>query len=165
MNVDLLSPLPRAECAQRLRQQVGSEWSLVTNSGVVGSVDGDHFQIRKKIYYRNSFQRRLYGQLSDVPGGGTRIRGETRERDLKWVFVLAGALSAVAFIVVAVTLFTQRQALRDVPPIVFVGPALVVPLLAAIMVGAVALGRRLARSGEVFLVDWLERTLDARKAG
>lgn len=165
MKVDLLSPLPRAECERLLRQHVASEWSLISDSGVVGSIDGDSFRIRKKIYYRNSFQRRLYGMLNDAPGGGTRIHGETRELDFKWVFVLAGIVAAIAFIIVFVTLFAFRAELHDVPIAAIVGPALVVPALVVIMIGAVALGRRLGRSEEPFLVDFLRRTLNAKDAG
>jgi len=163
MNVDLLSSLPRTECAQRLRQHVSGEWSLLTDSGVVGTITGDtSFVMRKKIYYRNSFQRRLHGQLSDAPSGGTRIHGETREMDLKWVFVLAGIVVAIAFIGVGVTLFTLRDQLHDIPIAAIIGPVLLIPVLVGIMVAMVAVGRRLAHSEEAFLVDWLKRTLDAR---
>jgi hypothetical protein len=162
MNVDLLSPLLRTECAQRLRQHVSSQFALVTDSGVVGTVDGDNFVIRKRIPYRNSFQRRFYGALSDAPGGGTRIHGETRERDLRWVFILAGVVAAVAFFGAIIPLLMRRAAFGDVPLVLLIGPALVVPLLIAIMIGAIALGRRLARSEEAFLIDWVKRTLDAR---
>lgn len=161
MNVDLLSPLPRADCAQRLRQHVSSEWSIITDSNVVGRVDGDSFVIRKKIYYRNSFQRRLYGQLSDAPGG-TRIHGETREMDLKWVFVLAGIVVAIAFIGVGVTFFTLRDQLQDIPIAAIAGPVLLIPVIVGIMVGMVAVGRRMASGENAFLVDFLKRTLDAR---
>jgi hypothetical protein len=161
MNVDLLSPLPRTECAQRLHQHVSSEWSLVTDSGVVGNVNGDTFVIRKKIYYRNSFQRRLYGQLSDA-GSGTRIHGETRELNLNWVFILAGVISAIAFFGVGIMMYSHRAELGDVPVIALIGSALVIPLLVVIMVGAIAFGRRLGRSEEGYLVDWLKRTLEAR---
>jgi hypothetical protein len=58
-------------------------------------------------------------------------------------------------------MFTLRDRMQDVPVIVFIGPALVVPVLAVILTGAVALGRHIARSEEAFLVDWLKRTLDA----
>jgi len=162
MNVDILSPLPRTDCAKRLHQHVSGEWSLATDSGVVGSVTGDTFVIRKKIYYRNSFQRRLYGTLSDATGGGTRIHGETREMNLKWIFILAGVIAAVAFLGVFVTLFTHRAELNNLPLVAIIGPALVIPLLVGIMVVAVWIGRTLGRSNEAFLIDWLKRTLDAK---
>ena len=170
MIVDLLSPLPRAECAKRLHQHISSEWSLLTDSGVIGRIDGDSFRIRKKIYYRNSFQQYLYGQLSDagggtrIPaaGGGTRIHGETREMNLKWIIYPACGVAALAFFGVLVTMLQHRAQLHDVPLVLFIGPALVVPLLAAIGVGAVALGRRLARSEHQYLVDFLKSTLEVR---
>ena len=161
MIVDLLSPLPRAECAKRLHQHISSEWSLLTDSGVVGGIDGDSFRIRKKIYYRNSFQQYLYGQLSDA-GGGTRIHGETREMNLKWIVYAACGVTGLALLVVLVVMLQHRAELHDVPLVLLIGPALVIPLLAAIGVGAVALGRRLARSEHQYLIDFLERTLEAR---
>jgi hypothetical protein len=164
MIVDFLSPLPRAECQQRLHRHVSSEWSLVTDSGVVGSIDGDSFRLRKKIYYRNAFQKHLYGALSDAPGGGTAIHCEAREMDLRWVFILAGVIAALAFAGVALTMFTHRAQLHDVPMVALIGPALVVPLLVAIMVGAVALGRTISRNEPQFLVAFLKRTLDAKDA-
>jgi hypothetical protein len=162
MIVDLISPLPRAECEKRLRQHVSSEWSLVTDAGVVGSIDGDAFRIRKKIYYRNSFQKHLYGVLSDAPGGGTAIHCEAREMNLRWVFILAGVIAALAFAGVALTMFTHRAQLHDVPMVALIGPALVVPLLVAIMVGAIALGRYVSRGEPQFLIAFLKRTLEAK---
>ena len=97
--VDLVTSLSRAECERRLRQTVASEWSLVTSSGVVGKIDGDNFRMHKKIYYRNSFQRHLYGQLSDSQGGGTQIHCEVREMNFKPILILAGVIVLVALAV------------------------------------------------------------------
>ena len=161
MIIDLHSPLTRAECAKRLHQHVSSEWSLLTDSGVVGSIDGDSFRIRKKIYYRNSFQQYLHCQMSDA-GGGTRIHGETREMNLKWLIYAACAVVALAFFGVLITMLQHRTTLHDVPLFLLIGPALVVPLLAAIGVGAVSLGRHLARNEQQYLADFLKRTLEVR---
>ena len=161
MIVDLLSPLPRAECAKRLHRHISSEWSLLTDSGVVGSIDGDNFRIAKKIYYRNSFQQYLYAQLSDA-GGGTRVHGETREMNLKWIIYIACGVAALALLGVLIVMLQHRAQLHDVPLVLLIGPALVVPLLAVIGVGAVALGRYLARSEQQYLVDFLKSTLEAR---
>jgi hypothetical protein len=67
-----------------------------------------------------------------------------------------------AFAGVAITMFTHRAQLHDVPMVALIGPALVVPLLVAIMVGAVAFGRTISRGEPQFLVDFLKRTLEAK---
>jgi hypothetical protein len=164
MIVDLISALPRAECEKRLRQHVSSEWSLVTDAGVVGSIDGDGFRLRKKIYYRNSFQKHLYGVLSDAPGGGTAIHCEAREMDLRWVFILAGVIAALAFAGVALVLLTHRAQLHDVPLAAIAGPLMLIPILTAVMIGAVAFGRYISRNEPLFLVAFLKRTLEAKDA-
>jgi len=162
MIVDLLSPHPRTECVQRLQANVASEWALVTTLETVGVVDSTGFRIRKKIYYRNSFQQRLFGTLSDAPGGGTRIHGEIRELDLKWVLVAAAAFAGFAFVGTLAILYNFRAALHDMPLIAILAIALIAPLLVAIGVGAVAIGRSLARTEQQFLVDFVKRTLDAK---
>lgn len=161
MIVDLLSPLSRTECEKRLHRHVSSEWSLTSDSGVVGRIDGDSFRIRKRILYRHSFQKYLTGQLSDA-GSGARIHCEVREMDLKWVFVAAGGVAALAFFGALIAMFAHRADLDRVPMVALIAMALLVPVLVAIMVGAVALGRHLSRNESQFLVDFLKRTLEAR---
>ncbi len=165
MIVGLLSPLPRAECAKRLRRHVGSEWSLASNSGVVGSVDGDAFRIRKMIYYRNSFQTYLHGQLSDAPGGGTRIRCELRELNLRPVLIAAVVVVLIALAGIIALLALHGSQFRQVPLIVLIAPLGVVPLLAVVGVLAVNIGRWAARGEQQYLVDFLCRTLEANKVG
>jgi hypothetical protein len=158
---DLLSPLARPECERRLRDIVKSEWLPASNSGVVGKIDGDAFRLRKMIYYRNSFQRSLYGQMSDAPGGGTRLLCEAREMDLKWVFILAGVIVGVAFLVVLWSFFHHKIDIHDVPLVAILAPAAGVPLLVGIGTGAVFFGRWAARNDQQFLLDFLRQILDA----
>jgi hypothetical protein len=56
----------------------------------------------------------------------------------------------------------HRAQLHAVPLPVLITIAAIAPFLAAIGVAAVAIGRRLARSEQEFLVEFLKRTLDAR---
>jgi hypothetical protein len=156
--------LPRAECLKRLQAAIASEFSVVTSLSVTGTIDGNNFRIRKTIYYRNSFQQHLFGSLSDVAGGGTRIHGEARELNLRWVFIAGVAIAMIGLLAMLVVLFQHRTELHAVPPVALLAIAAIVPLLVGIGLAAVAIGRRLARSESQFLVDFLKRTLDARAA-
>ncbi len=159
---DLLSPLGRADCTLRLRRSVSSEWSLIADSGVVGRIDGDIFRLRKKIYYRNSFQRYVYGTMSDAPGGGTRIHCEAREMDLKWILIAAGVVAAFAMLGVLVAFLRVRTQTPAVPLALWLAPLAVIPILAAAGALAVYLGRWAARNEEDYLLAFLRRTLDVK---
>ena len=159
--IDLVTKLPRAECERRLRRTVASEWSLVTDSGVVGRIEADSFRIHKKIYYRNSFQQHLYGRLLDTPDGGTRISSEIREMNLKPILILAGAIALLSVIGVLWPILSHRAQFHDVPLIALIAPAGVIPLLLGIGVLAVTIGRYAARNERRYLLEFLGRTLDA----
>ena len=64
MIFDLISPLSREECVQRLRSKADPAWS----GAVTGSVGETSFRVRKRIYHRNSFQYSLSGKLVDDNG-------------------------------------------------------------------------------------------------
>jgi hypothetical protein len=163
--IDLLSKLPRAECERRLRRTVSSPWSLASQSGVVGTVNGDAFRIRKMIYYRNSFQIYLHGQLSDAPSGGTRVRCEFRELNLRPVLIAAVVVVLIALAGMIALAALHGSQFRQVPLIVLIAPLGVLPLLAAAGVLAVNIGRWAARGEQQYLVDFLCRTLEANKVG
>ncbi len=159
--IGLVTKLPRAECERRLRQTVASEWSLVTDSGVVGRIEPDSFRIHKKIYYRNSFQQHLYGRLLDMPGGGTRIACDVREMNLKPILILAGAVALLSVVGVLWGILSHRAQFHDVPLIALIAPAAIIPLLIGIGVLAVTIGRWAARNERQYLLDFLTRTLEA----
>ncbi len=150
MIVELLSPLPRAECLKRLQAAVASEFSVVTSLSVIGTIDGSNFRIRKTIYYRNSFQRSVR-PLSDAAGGGTRIHGEVRELNLRWVFIAGAAIAVIGLLTMLVVLFQHRAELHAVPPGRRLSPLpAIVPLLVGIGLAAVAI-RPLDRAAGQFL--------------
>ncbi|HEX4303786.1 MAG TPA: hypothetical protein VHZ78_13400 [Rhizomicrobium sp.] len=159
--IDLVTKLPRAECERRLRQTVASEWSLVTDSGVVGKIEADSFRIHKKIYYRNSFQQHLYGRLLDTPDGGTRISCDVREMNFKPILILAGAIALLSVIGALWGILSHRAQLHDVPLVALIAPVGVVPLLIGIGALAVTIGRAAARNERQYLLDFLGRTLSA----
>lgn len=160
--VDLITSVPRPECERRLKETVGSAWSLVSDSGVVGSIDGASLHIRKKIYYRNSFQLTLHGALSDV-AGGTRIRCEFATFPFRPILIAAGIVVAVAVGGVAFGLATHESQFRSTPLIVMLAPLAVLPILAIAGTVAAFVGRSLARAEPQFLIDFLCRTLEARE--
>jgi hypothetical protein len=69
---ELVSPRTRERCVERLRETVGSSWLPFSPAYVVGSVRDDAITLRRTIWYRNSFQTILRGQLRDDPQG-TRL--------------------------------------------------------------------------------------------
>ena len=158
---DLVTKIPRTECERRLHQAVASEWSLVSASGVVGSVGADAIRLHKRIYYRNSFQQYLHGKLSDCADGGTRIHCEFRELPLLPFVILAGVIALIA---AGATLFmavSHSAQLQAVPLAAMLAPLAVIPLLAIVGSLAVFIGRWAARGDRQFLLDFLRRTLDA----
>jgi hypothetical protein len=160
---DLVTALPRAACARRLAETIGSVWtpSLLSSVAAVGQVDGDTFWIRKRLPYYNTFQPTLYGRLSDG-AGGTRIHGEFKTLPL--VPILIGAAAVILFAVGSSVAMIAARGVRlaDIPLAALIAPAIALPLFAALGVGIVLVGRRLADNEKQFLVDFLKRTLEAR---
>ena len=159
--VALISRIPRSECERRLKQTVSSVWSLTSDSGVVGSIDGDFLHIRRKIYYRNSFQLTLHAALSDV-AGGTRIHCEFAAFPFRLVLIAACVLVALAIGGVGFAFVAHPSQFRSTPLIVMLAPLAVLPILAAAGAIAAFVGRSLARKEPQFLIEFLCHTLDAQ---
>src|SRR4051812_1389859 len=66
---ELVSPFPPAECVKRLRSVVSTLSSPNFGSGVVGYVGQQSVRLRRRIWYGNSFQTCLYGELRPEAGG------------------------------------------------------------------------------------------------
>ena len=156
MVIDLISPLPREECVQRLRMNTGSAWDGAT---VIGSVGENSFRLRKKIFYRNSFQASLSGKFVDDQQG-TRLHCRVGLHPFVTAFlivwiggVLIGCVAMIASLVSG-AIPANRW------------PQAAIPFL--MLAGGVALlkvGQFLSRDEADFLVDFLRRTLDAREGG
>ena len=69
----LYSPHSPEECAERLRLAVRASDRIVGSIGSP-SASGHSVRLRKRIWYRNSFQTFLRGRL-EAHDGGTRFRG------------------------------------------------------------------------------------------
>ncbi len=126
---------------------------------VVGSVRETSFRLRKRIYYRNSFQYSLSGELID-DHGQTRLHCRIGLHPLVRIFftvwfggVLLGCGMANGC----------RRAHGALPPNWWPGAG--VPFLT--LAGGFALlmfGKYLARDEPAFLIDFLRRGLDARES-
>jgi hypothetical protein len=157
--VDLVSSLSRDECVRRLRADVSSYLDIVSGKPVFGSVTSDTIKLRKRIYYRNSFQPTLRGHLDDA-GGGTRIHCEFGEMPLLPVFIAAALIFVIALIVVGMT--ARNMNLHEVPLIAIILPLAALPLFLGIGIGSIYIGRWLARDERAFLVDFVRKTTEAK---
>src|SRR5262245_4778015 len=166
--VQLVTPLSRAECAQRLSAAIDGGSLLRSAFGskpVIGHASESALQLRKRIGYRNSFQTVLRASLQP-DGQGTRISGKAGMHPVVPVFLLLWlGVVGVFGIVLAVGALSGSMKVD--------GPALsngwVAVAMPAVMFafGLVLLwfGRRLARDEARFLTDFLIATLDARAQG
>lgn len=161
MIVDLISPLPRGECARRLHTAVGSEWSLLPGSPVVGVADADRLRIRKRTFYRNSFKPTLRAQLTDSDGG-TRIHCDLGGTLPLLPMALGIALLVVVIAGMTIALLASRGiGLSAIPPAALIVPLAALPLFTGLGVGVVLLGRHLAKGDADYLLAFLRRTLEA----
>jgi hypothetical protein len=68
--IEFVSPLPPQECEARLRETTDHDGLLswFGSRPVVGRVSGRSVRLRKRIWYRNSFQTFLTGSLEERDG-------------------------------------------------------------------------------------------------
>jgi hypothetical protein len=99
--IELVSRLPRSECARRLKEAVGSEWKgLGTSSLVLGSVTETSFSLlRERWLYFRGFKVYLSGKLIDE-GNATRVRCRFGLGWLSWgwLIVATSVLLWAAFV-------------------------------------------------------------------
>jgi hypothetical protein len=155
---ELVSPLRREQCVERLRQSVGSPWMLFSTAYLVGYVREDAMTLRRKIRYRNSFQTILRARLRDDPQG-TRI--SCRFGVNQFVFVFMSIWFAV---VVAATGGVFVTALADLihgGTLAFQSGALVPMGMLAFGVALVAFGFYLARDERDEMLAHLRQLLNA----
>src|SRR5665213_2701447 len=157
MAFDLISPLSREECVQRLRSKIDPAWG----GTVVGSVGDTSFRLRKPIYYRNSFQYSLSGRLIDE-NGQTRLHCRIGLHPLVRAFLVVwfgGVLAACAAISIRMASVLAGGSLPE-----NMWPGVMIPFL--MLAGGVALvmaGKYLARDERAFLIDFLRRSVEAQK--
>src|SRR4051812_21410120 len=91
--IELIAPLPPAECASRLKAVIDTERSalfsfagLFGSRPVVGRVTESSLRLRKRIGYRNSFQSFLTATMRPE-AGGTLISGDVAMHPFVRVFM------------------------------------------------------------------------------
>jgi hypothetical protein len=156
MIFDLISPLSREECVQRLRMKADPAWS----GTVIGSVGQTSFRLRKRIGYRNSFQYSLSGKMID-DNGGTRLH--CRIGLHPFVLVFLAFWFGVVLIGCGMVSVQTVSALARGAPLVGLWPGAAIPFLMLAAAAALVLfGRHLGRGEPGFLIDVVRQTLDAR---
>src|SRR6201986_2803061 len=73
MTFDLISPLPLTECVHRCPLGRDGRGSMGGSKPVQGSVGETAIRLRKRIFYRNSFQFWLSAKLTE-DAGSTRLQ-------------------------------------------------------------------------------------------
>src|SRR5689334_12678733 len=63
--VELVSPLRRAECVERLRDHVDAGFGFSGMRPIMGNVGDTSFMLRQRTGYRNSFATVLRGTLEE----------------------------------------------------------------------------------------------------
>jgi len=155
--VELVSKLDRAEVVRRLQGAVDSEWTFGGGKGVVGKVDEHGFRLRLRIGYRNSFQTFMFG-AAQADGRGTRIVARTGMHPFAAVFMTLW-LSVIALAsAIGVAGLAQAEPGETAPWFVILVP---VGML-AFGIALVGIGRWIARNERARLVEFLERTVEAK---
>jgi len=155
--VEVVSKLDRAEVVRRLQAGVDSEWTFGGGKGVVGRVGDDGFRLRLRIGYRNSFQTFMFGAVQ-ADGRGARIVARTGMHPFAAVFMTLW-LSVIALAsAIGVTGLVLAEPGQTAPWFVILVP---VGML-AFGIALVGIGRWIARSERARLVEFLERTAEAK---
>ena len=133
--------------------------AVLDRSTVTGSVTETSFRLRKRIYYRNSFQASLSGEMID-DGRGTRLRCTVGLHPFVRVFLFVW----IGIVIIAACAMIMQLLSGAIPARRW--PQAMIPLF--MLCGGVALlkvGQFLSRDEADFLVDFLRKRLDARDNG
>jgi len=161
--VELVSPLRRNECVQRLRDHVDAGFGISGMRPVMGNVGETSFLLRQRTGYRNSFATVLRGTFEEETRR-TRLHCRLSVHPLVRVFMLvwlAGVLAGgcvLGFHAVA-PLIHGTTARAGLPIANIAAPALM--FVFGIVLAKV--GRNAARDQQDYLIGFLTRRLDARE--
>ena len=159
--VVLITGIPPDECCSRLKESVASSWSFDFPAPVVGMVAERRFRLRRRIWYRNSFQAIAAGTLEES-GPGTRIRCEFRMNLFVQAFMvvwLCGAVLISGGLAVSTIAAFLRTGDGGWNALVAVCFASIFPIFGA---GLLAFGRWLARDERAFLIGHIRTNLEAQ---
>lgn len=156
--VEVVSKLDRAEVLRRLQAGVDSEWTFGGGKDVVGRVGDDGFRLRLRIGYRNSFQTFMFGAVQ-ADGRGSRIVARTGMHPFAAVFM------TLWISVVGLGAAIGVAGLLDARPGEAVqGLIILVPIgMFAFGIALVGIGRWIARNERARLIEFLKRSVDAKR--
>jgi hypothetical protein len=158
--IEMGSPLSEHECLQRLRDSIGSDWSLLPSHDILGAVGAHSFRlsVRQGALKRNMFQTFVYGKTM-AAGSSTKIVcrfGMQRLAAAIGGILLVAGLTATG--VEAVSDLMKAQSLSDVLS------AMLFPIIFLIFVAAaIFFGRVLAQDEPFILLKFLRDTIEARE--
>lgn len=157
--VEVVSKFDRADVLRRLQGAVDSEWKFGGGKGVVGKVDEHGFRLRTRIAYRNSFQTVMFGTMK-AEGRGTRIAARTGMHPFAAVFMTVW-LSVVGLAATTAVVHSIEATPGEPAQALF----LLVPVgMFGFGIALVGIGRWIARGERARLIEFLERTLEAKRA-
>lgn len=162
--INLRSPLPLNECYQRLMESVdNSFFSQFGSKPIAGKISRTSINIRKVIWYQNSFQMILKASIKEDPNG-TTIIGRFGLHSFVKVFmfiwfgfiILFGGISWIVSVGAHVLSGTlpEGEAWMGV---------LITPSLIVAGIGLLKFGKYLSRDEPGFLTDFLIKLLDAKQ--
>jgi len=157
----LVSPLPRTDCAARLRALTQSEWTLFGSSPVIGRVGDSTLKLRKRppAMMHNSFQTYLRGALTDE-GASTRLTCRFGLHSFVAVFMVFWFGMLWVFASIGLVAWLNHPADFSFLILGLVGPL----VMTTFGIGLVAFCRYLARDEQRFLLDLLRDTIRAEEA-
>jgi hypothetical protein len=165
-DLHLFSPFPPEQCVSRLTAAIDRERpiSLTTFFGskpVIGYVTESSLRLRKRITYRNSWQRHLTATMRPV-GGGTTICGSFSLHRFVRAFMAFWFCGVIIFAFVGVVIFVTSLTSGGSGHGVWV-VIVIAPVMLAFGSALVRFGEFLSRDEGRFLKDFLVRTLNAEE--
>lgn len=164
MTFDLVSPLPVQECIRRLRAATDGGLSIAGTKPVLGTVGERSIRLRQRTLYRHTAQVWLSGDFSE-DGGETRLHCRLGMHPyfrtfLKYWTAVVMVVAGTFFVHAARVWLTEPEA---VSPHLWIG--IVLPLLlCGFGVVLLKFGDQIPGEEPRFLIEFLERTIQAREA-
>jgi hypothetical protein len=156
-----VSPLPRAELVRRMGEAIDPMFSPFGSKKAQGHVSDDGGVVRRRIYYRNSFQTLAKMKFRDQ-GSGTRIEAQY---GMALMVLSIAALLAILVVAMAVGFVVTRQPAGATFDGVTLLPFLLFPVV--FLVGltlAVLFVKSAARKDKAFLDDFIKNIANATEA-
>jgi len=165
MTFDLISPLPLRECVRRLRAATDSGWAMAGSKPVLGSVGHKSMRLRQRIYNRNSVTCWLSGKFVEEDGQ-TRLHCTLGLYPFVRVILeyWTGAVLVGGGFIFVRTIRTFLSGPDPLPPNLWLGVAIPLVMLGFGVV-LLTLGDYLTGDEPRFLIEFVERTIDAHEDG